>query len=146
MSNEGAVRVLVVDDHPGIRTGIASLIDAEHPHLVAAGTAASAEEALDQAQALQPHVVVLDVNLDGEDGLAIIPALQGAAPCKVVVLSSTLDAHVTAHAKRLGAYACLHKTAPAADLLACIFAAAEPNTPLGEMRLHTYWQGERRVD
>jgi two-component system, NarL family, nitrate/nitrite response regulator NarL len=123
MPINGSLRVLVVDDHIGIRTGISSLIDAEQPHMVTVGTAATAADALAQTFALQPDVVVLDVNLGGEDGLALIPALHRAAPCEVVVLTSLADPRVAAHAHRLGARACLHKTAPAAELLVSILTA-----------------------
>jgi len=123
MPNEGPVKVLVVDDHAGIRNGITSLIDAERPSMHSVGAAATAEEAIAQTRELQPHVVVLDVNLGGEDGLALIPALHRAAPCQIVVLTSLADPHVAAHASLLGARACLHKTAPAVELLASILAA-----------------------
>jgi DNA-binding NarL/FixJ family response regulator len=120
VSDNDAVKVLVVDDHAAVRAAIANLIDTEHPRLRVVGTAASADEALDQAASQQPHVVVLDANLGTEDGLTLIPALRRAAPCKVVVLSSLADPQLAAHANRLGAHACLQKTAPAAELLDCI--------------------------
>ena len=123
MPIEGPVRVLVVDDHAGIRAGIANLIDAERPRMLSVGAAATAGEALAQTLQHQPHVVVLDVNLGGEDGLALIPALRHAAACEIVVLTCLADPHVAAQARALGARACLHKTAPATDLLACILAA-----------------------
>ena len=121
--DSGRVGVLVVDDHVGIRIGVASLIDAEQPRLYCAGTASTSREALLRTRELQPQVVLLDVNLDGEDGLALIPALHDAAPCTVVVLTCLSDPHVAVHALRQGAKACLHKTAPAADLIAAIVAA-----------------------
>jgi len=117
------VTVLVVDDHAAIRAGIAKLIDAERPRLNCVGTASTPVEALTHTREAQPQVVVLDVNLDGEDGLALIPALHDAAPCAVVVLTSLADPHVALHALRQGARACLHKTAPATELIAAIFAA-----------------------
>ena len=123
MPIEGPVKVLVVDDHVGIRNGIASLINAEWPRMCSAGAAATAHEALTLARERQPHVVVLDVNLAGDDGLALIPTLQQLAPCKIVVLTSLSDPRVAAHARRLGAHACLNKTAPAVELVACVFAA-----------------------
>ena len=123
MLKQGLVRVLVVDDHAGIRAGISSLVDAERPRLGCVGVAGTASEALAQTRDLQPHVIVLDVNLDGEDGLVLIPALHRCAPCAVVVLTSLADPAVAMHALRLGACACLHKTAPADDLLAAIFTA-----------------------
>ncbi len=125
MPNEAQVRVLVVDDHAGIRVGIASLIDAELPRMRCVGTAATRREALTQTLELQPNVVVLDVNLDGEDGLALIPTLRRSSACAVVVLTCLFDSHVAAQAMRLGAYACLNKTAPALDLMAAILAARQ---------------------
>ena len=127
MLNQSFIRVLVVDDHLGTRVGLASLIEAEQPRMRCVGTAGTAGEALAYTRALQPNVIVLDVNLAGEDGLALIPTLHRAAHCAVVVLTSLADPNVAAHALRLGAHACLHKTAPAAELMAAIFAATPPN-------------------
>ena len=123
MRNEDRVRVLVVDDHVGIRFGITCLIDAEKPRMCCVGTAGTALEALERTRELQPHVVVLDVDLDGVNGLALIPRLHLAAACSVVVLTSLADEHVAAHALHQGAHAFLHKTAPAAELVAAIFEA-----------------------
>ena len=132
MHSDGHLKVLVVDDHVGIRVGIASLIDAERPRMGCVGAAATVREALARTCELQPDVVVLDVNLGGEDGLALIPALRRAAPCAVVVLTSLADCSVAALALRLGARACLHKSAPAADLIAAIGSAhAVEGTPAG---------------
>ena len=119
---EGTIRVLVVDDHVGIRNGITRLINAEWPRMrgIAAGTPL---EALTLARDQQPDVVVLDVNLDGEDGLALIPQLLALSPCRVVVLSSLSDPRLATHARRSGAHACLHKAAPASELLDCVLIA-----------------------
>lgn len=127
MLNQSFIRVLVVDDHLGTRVGVASLIEAEQPRMGCVGTAGTAGDALAYARALQPNVIVLDVNLAGEDGLALIPGLHRAAHCAVVVLTSLADPNVAAHALRLGAHACLHKTAPAVELMAAIFAATPQN-------------------
>ena len=123
MSPEIPLRVLVVDDHAGIRLGIESLIEAEAPRMRSVGAVGTPVEALAHTQRHQPHVVVLDVNLDGEDGLALIPLLHRAAPCGVVVLTSLQDPHIAERAHRLGAFGCLHKTAPADELLAFIVSA-----------------------
>lgn len=123
MSSQGPVRVLVVDDHIAIRIGISHLIDAEHPLMCSVGAVATAAEALRQARDRQPHVVVLDVDLAGEDGLLLIPALQRSAPCAVVVLTSLADPRVALRAHQLGASACLSKTAPASELMRSILLA-----------------------
>lgn len=133
MPIDSSVRVLVVDDHPGVRSGIVSLINAEQPRMHTVGAVGTAGEALAQARKRQPDVVVLDVNLDGENGLALIPALLDAATCRVVVLTSLTDPQIARHAQRLGALDCVHKTAPATELLASILRAHQspvaPPTP-----------------
>ena len=127
MLNQSFIRVLVVDDHAATRAGVASLIESEQPRMHCVGTVGTADEALVYTRTLQPNVIVLDVNLAGEDGLALIPALHQAAHCAVVILTSLADPNVAAQALCLGAHACLHKTAPAAELMAAIFAATPPN-------------------
>lgn len=127
------LRVLVVDDHAGIRHGISCLIDSESPRMCSVGAAGTARDALSQARALQPDVVLLDVNLDGEDGLAMIASLHGVAPCRVVVLTSLSDPRVAERAIALGARACLHKTAPASELIACISASSTPTIEGGQV-------------
>jgi two-component system, NarL family, nitrate/nitrite response regulator NarL len=123
MLNQSFISVLVVDDHAATRAGVASLIETEQPRMQCIGSVGTPDEALVCTRTLQPDVIVLDVNLAGEDGLALIPALHMAARCAVVVLTSLADPSVAAHALRLGAHACLHKTAPGAELIAAIFAA-----------------------
>jgi len=127
MPVDAPIKVLVVDDHASIRRGISSLINVEWPHLTCVGAAATAAEALSLTRECKPHVVLLDINLAGEDGLALIPALRGLVPCKIVVVTSLSDPRVTAHAQRLGAHACLNKAAPAAQLVAAVYAAHQPH-------------------
>lgn len=118
----GQLKVLVVDDHAGVRTGIASLVDAEQPRMACVGGAGTVREALALTRELQPDVIVLDVLLGMDDGLALIGPLKRAAPCAVMVLTSLSDPAIAQQAARLGAYACLHKAAPAAELIAAIDA------------------------
>ena len=129
MPIEGPVKVLVVDDHIGIRNGIASLMNAEWPSISCVGAVATAHEALRVAQEREPHVVVLDVNLAGDDGLALIPLLQSLARCQIVVLTSLSDPRVAVRARRRGAHACVNKTASATELVAGVFAAYQAGNP-----------------
>lgn len=117
MSQSQSISVLVVDDHPGLRTGLTLLINAEHPRLRSVGAAANGSEALQLTRRMQPDVVLLDVELGEEDGLALIPLLQREAPCRVVVLTALDDARAAQRARRLGASDFMHKSAPAAELL-----------------------------
>jgi CheY-like chemotaxis protein len=88
MPSQGPVKVLIVDDHIGIRSGITSVMNAEWPRISCVGAAATSDEALRLARECQPHVVVLDVNLADVDGLTLIPLLKNLARCEIVVLTS----------------------------------------------------------
>lgn len=118
------VGVLVIDDQPTVREGLARLIASVPLTLRFVGSAATSAEALRAAARLRPAVVVLDVDLAGEDGLALIPKL--AANASVLVLSSRGDPATRARAARLGARAFIEKHQPAAELLHSIADLAYP--------------------
>jgi two-component system nitrate/nitrite response regulator NarL len=120
MTAPRTVKVLVVDDHAGIRNALTRLIDSEQPQLWCVGSAATGAQALAMAREKQPDVILLDVVLGDEDGLALIAPLHRAAEVAIVVLTSLVDPRVAARAQRLGAVECINKSAPAADLLVCI--------------------------
>ena len=110
------IRVLVVDDHPIVRQGLAAVLDDE-PDFQVVGTAASAEEALTLAGRLRPDVVLLDLELTGLGGLAAIPRLTDASPeSRVLVFTAyDTDEHVFG-AIRAGAKGYLLKGAPTAEI------------------------------
>jgi two-component system nitrate/nitrite response regulator NarL len=112
------IGVLVVDDQFAVREGVARLITCGATPLLYVSTAATGAEALRAAARLLPDVVVLDADLDGEDGLALIPQL--ALTAGVLVLTSHGDAGTRARAAGLGASAFIEKHQPAADLLDAI--------------------------
>ena len=85
-SSAAACRVLLVEDEPGARDGLAVLLDIE-PDLSLVGTAASAEEALMLVHDLAPDVVLLDNKLAGSlTGVQAAPAFKELAPRAVVLL------------------------------------------------------------
>ncbi len=112
------IGVLVVDDQYAVREGLARLIACAPMALRYVVTAATTGEALSTAARLHPDIVILDVDLAGDDGLALIPQLSLTSG--VLVLTSHGDAATRARAKRLGARAFIEKHQPAADLLGSI--------------------------
>lgn len=120
------VAVLVVDDQMAVREGLARLIVCAPLRLRGIATAASAADALRLAAQLRPEVVLLDVDLAGEDGLALIGQFGPAAG--VLVLSCHGDAATRARAAMLGARAFVEKHQPAAELLAALVAVATLQT------------------
>ena len=124
------VAVLVVDDQLAVREGLARLFACAPLVFRAIATAASKTEALRLAAALRPEVVVLDVDLAGEDGLALIEHFRPSAG--VVVLSCHGDEATRARATRLGALAFIEKHQPAAELLAALMTVATLQARVGE--------------
>lgn len=112
------IGVLVVDDQAVVREGLARLIACAPLVLRYVSTAATSAEAVKALHQMHPDVVILDVDLAGEDGLALIP--QFAQTASILVLTSHGDPATRARAARLGAHAFIEKHQPAADLLKAI--------------------------
>ena len=87
----GPVRILLVDDHPIVRKGIASCL-ARHPHLAVVGEAADGLEALDKARELAPEIVLMDIDMPRMTGLAATEALRRQLP-EIKVLILTIHNH-----------------------------------------------------
>jgi DNA-binding NarL/FixJ family response regulator len=113
------VRVLVCDDQALIRTGFATIIDAQ-PDLEVVGECADGRAAVDLAARLAPDVVVMDVRMPVLDGIEATRLLAGAGvahPVKILVVTTfNLDEYVY-EALRAGASGFLLKDAPPAQLL-----------------------------
>jgi DNA-binding NarL/FixJ family response regulator len=113
------IRVLICDDQVLIRTGFATIIDAQ-PDLEVVGECANGQAAVDLAERLRPDVVVMDVRMPVLDGIKATRRLAGAGvphPVKVLVVTTfNLDEYVY-EALRAGASGFLLKDAPAEQLL-----------------------------
>lgn len=83
-------RILVVDDHPMMRQGLAQLIGAE-PDLAVCGEAENAESALDNLGVLKPDLVLADISLPGKNGLELIKDFQALQPGLPVLVISMHD-------------------------------------------------------
>jgi len=111
----GPFGVLLVDDQQAVRDGLSRLIACSPRTLRCLGAVATGEQALLAARQLHPDVVVVDVDLNGEDGLALLPQLL--IQSRVLVLTCHDDNATRDRALRLGAQAFLAKHLPAAELL-----------------------------
>jgi len=111
-----ATTVLIVDDFPLARAGIASALRAD-PSIRIVGEAQNAVQALERARALGPDVVLLDLGLPDWEGPASIRALLGAAPTAKVLVLTAIERIGTARAVRdAGAAGYLTKRVSAARL------------------------------
>ena len=90
MTIETPISIVVVDDHPLFRKGVADLI-AMDPLLELIGEAASGEEGLKLALEITPDIVLLDLNMRGMDGLATLKALKEQGYGGYVVMLTVSD-------------------------------------------------------
>jgi DNA-binding NarL/FixJ family response regulator len=126
----GPVRVLVADDHPVVRAGLAAMLGAE-PGLDVVGEAASGEEAVLLAARHRPAVVLTDLRMPGSGGLAAIRRITAELPGVRVVVLTTYDSDADIlPAVEAGAAGYLLKDTPRAALVDAIFAAARGETVL----------------
>jgi two-component system, NarL family, response regulator NreC len=110
-------RVLVVDDHAVVRSGIRSLLAAEED-LEVVGEASNARDAIFEARALKPDVILLDVVMPGESGIEVLPRLKREAPdAKVLVLSMQDDPRYVREAFAQGANGYVLKEAADAEVV-----------------------------
>jgi DNA-binding NarL/FixJ family response regulator len=118
------VRVVIADDQDLIRAGLAMILDAR-PDLTVVGQAADGVEAVAVANRTRPDVVLMDVRMPRQDGIAATRELVAAGnPARVLMLTTfDLDEHVYA-ALRAGASAFLLKDTRPADLAEAVRVVA----------------------
>ena len=113
-------RILLVDDHPLLRQGIAQILDAE-PDLEVAGQASDAEEALSVFDRIAPDLVVTDISLPGMNGLELLKNLLTLHPNLPVLVVSRHDEELYAErAVRAGARGYVSKLAAGDELVIAI--------------------------
>jgi DNA-binding NarL/FixJ family response regulator len=121
---DDGIRVLIVDDHAGLRAGLQALLTAE-VGMTAAATPAIAAEAWREVEAARPNVVVLDPDRGLADGLRLCFELKNrVGGPSVVIYSAYADRFLAAPAKIAQADALVSKTAPVSELLEAIRHAA----------------------
>ena len=82
--------IFIVDDHPIVRQGLALLINRE-PDLAVCGDAEEASAALLRIEDLKPDLVVVDISLNGPDGLDLLKHIRARDPNLPVLILSMLD-------------------------------------------------------
>lgn len=106
------IGVLIVDDHPAVRSGLVALLGAE-PGLAPVGAVGTAEKARDELARGVPDVLVIDYNLPDSDGLTLCwDAKSLERPPRVLIYSAFARPRLAIAARVAGADAILDKSAP----------------------------------
>ncbi len=125
------IRILIVDDHPVVRHGLRGMLNIK-PGLEVVGEAEDGDEAILQARALEPDVILLDLILPRKDGLAVIEELkQEAQQAHILVLTSLTEDEKLIAALDAGAQGCLLKDSSPTELVRAVRDVYQ-----GELALH----------
>ena len=124
------IRLVIADDHPIVRDGLSGMFAAD-PDFEVVGEAGDGAEAIRLAEALQPDVILMDLQMPGVDGVAAIGQLaeRGVRSRVLVLTTYDTDGYVVP-AIEAGATGYLLKDAPRDELLRAVRAAADGQTVL----------------
>ena len=114
------IKIVLVDDHAVVRSGLRLLLDAEQDMEVI-GEAGNAKDAIFRARALKPDVILLDVVMPGESGIEVLPMLLKESPeTKVLILSMQDDPSYVREAFAAGASGYVLKEAADEEVVSAV--------------------------
>jgi NarL family two-component system response regulator LiaR len=123
MAADSAIRVLIVDDHAVVREGLRTFLELQDG-IEVVGEAGDGLQALDQAAALTPDVILMDLVMPRLDGVAAMRKLRERSPAsRVIVLTSFLDDNRLMPALQAGAAGYLLKDVEPAELARAVRTA-----------------------
>lgn len=123
------IRVLLVDDHAVLRSGLEQLLAGE-PDIDVVGTAADGAAALEEVRRTSPDVVLMDLQMPGTDGVTATRRIVAEGGPDVLVLTSFSDADRIVAALDAGAVGYLLKDADPEDVIEGVRAVARGESPL----------------
>ncbi|AYV47683.1 DNA-binding response regulator [Caulobacter flavus] len=125
------IRILVVDDHPILREGVAAILE-DRTDMQLVGEARDGVEAIVQYRDLQPDVTLMDLQMPGMGGVEAIRAIRAEHPSACIVVLTTYDGDVQAvRALKAGAMGYLLKSSLRTEMLDAIH-----NVSQGRRYLH----------
>jgi len=122
------IKILLVDDHPVVRQGLHSFL-ANRQNFEIVGEAGDGAEAILKVKALQPDIVLMDINMPGMDGSTVTETLRKESPqTKVLVLSMHSQRDYVLRIIKAGARGYVLKDAPTDELVRAIQAVQAGDT------------------
>ena len=122
------IRILITDDHPLFREGVATTLD-NLPEFQIVGQAQTVEETLNLVATLLPDVVLLDINLPGDSGISAAKKISSAYPVvNIIMLTASEDEDDLLKALKAGASGYIIKGVHAKELVNAILSVVEGGT------------------
>lgn len=132
MNNQEPATILLIDDHPMLRTGVKQLVSMA-PDISVVGEASNGEQGIDLAESLDPDLILLDLNMPGMNGLETLDKLrEKALSGRIVVFSVSNHEEDVVTALKRGADGYLLKDMEPEDLLKALQQAAAGEMVLSE--------------
>jgi DNA-binding NarL/FixJ family response regulator len=119
-SNSAPIRVFLIDDHRSILWGLERLIESGKPMMEVVGSTTNCAEAFKLIDETAPDVILLDIDLGGENGVQEIPKLIARSRAKILVLTGLRDESIHDEAVLAGASGVVEKEASAETILTAI--------------------------
>jgi DNA-binding NarL/FixJ family response regulator len=140
------IRILLVDDHAVLRSGLEALLELE-PDLEVVGGVGSGEEAIQRVSALRPDVVVMDLDMPGMGGLEATEKIDALGlSTRVLVLTSHEEERSLLAVLEAGGSGFVHKTKAEQDLIDAIRTVARDEVFLYPSATRLLLQGYRRAE
>jgi len=114
------IRIMLIDDHRSVLWGLEKLIDGEKPRMEVVGTATNSIEAMNLLGTISPDIILIDLDLNGESGVSIIPNLIEKSAAKILVLTGSRDLSLHDNAMLAGAKGVVGKGDTAETILKAI--------------------------
>jgi DNA-binding NarL/FixJ family response regulator len=125
------IRLLLADDQDIFRQGLATMLSIE-PDLEIAGQAVNGEDAIEAAKQLQPHVILMDVQMPICNGVQATQIIHECYPwIRILVLTTFDDDEYILQSLQVGALGYLLKRTPAPEIAAAIRSVAQGYSQLG---------------
>ncbi|MFF2555345.1 response regulator [Nocardia sp. NPDC058058] len=135
------ISVLVIDDHNMLRGALCEILD-QASDITVIGEAADGRAGVERAELLRPDVVILDVEIPGDDVVQTLRKIQQASPeSRVLIVSMHQDMSLIRELVEHGIAGYLHKSARLETLLSAIRTADGD----GEVIVYVSWQEDRRA-
>jgi NarL family two-component system response regulator LiaR len=128
--NESKIRVMLVDDHAVVRSGLSAFLSV-NPDFELVGEAENGEQAVLRAGMLKPNVILMDLMMPVMDGIAATRAIKKQHPgIQIIALTSFQEDELVQNALKAGAVGYLMKNVTARELAAAIRAAMDGKVTL----------------